>query len=85
MGMQTFSYFHMWPNLLYLFFQDKSSKPWKEKFKNDDGIELMIPAVNKDFLPEIIYTMIKDNKVDIEAEYVFKPVAYFISLFKIKY
>lgn len=59
--------------ICFIFFQDKSFDPWKEKFKNDDGIELMIPAHNKDFLPEIIYTMIKDNKVDIEAEYVFKP------------
>ena len=30
--------------LIWFSFQDKSTKPWTEKFKNDDGIELMIPA-----------------------------------------
>lgn len=42
----------------------------------------MIPAVNKDFLPEIIYSMIQDNKIDIETEYDFKPILFYLICLK---
>nr|CAB3490603.1 unnamed protein product [Digitaria exilis] len=41
---------------------DKSSKRWREKFKNDDGIELMIPAYNKDLIPDILEKWIYSSK-----------------------
>nr|CAB3490606.1 unnamed protein product [Digitaria exilis] len=55
---------------LLSYLQDKSSfKGWREKFKNDDGIELMIPAKNKDLIPDILRNWIKSKKVDIKSEY----------------
>ncbi|TVU23225.1 hypothetical protein EJB05_25578, partial [Eragrostis curvula] len=49
---------------------DKSVDPWKEKFKNDDGIELLIPAQYEGVLCDIMYNLIMTDKVDISAEYV---------------
>lgn len=63
------------------FSQEKSASPWKEKYKNDDGIELMLPAQFEHLLPDIIYTLI--HVTDIKAEYVFKTLACLISLCKI--
>lgn len=59
----------------FFFFQDKSSEPWREKFKNDDGIELMIPAYNKDLIPDVLLQWIRSTKIDIKSEYVFKLLA----------
>ncbi|CAN6230865.1 unnamed protein product [Urochloa humidicola] len=47
---------------------DKSVKPWKEKFKNDNGIELMIPAKFNDMLPATIRCLIKAEGIDIKKE-----------------
>jgi len=44
----------------------------------------MIPANNPNLIPDIIYGWIISDKVDIEQEYVLKPVAYFVSSFKIE-
>lgn len=45
----------------------------------------MIPAQNPDLVPDIIYSWIKSKLIDIEPEYVFRPVAsYNISSLKIK-
>ncbi|XP_022684959.1 uncharacterized protein LOC101755510 isoform X2 [Setaria italica] len=46
---------------------DKSVKPWKEKFKDDDGIELMIPAHLDDLAARIIWCLVR-NSIDITAE-----------------
>lgn len=65
-----FSFTH---DLLYYlsFSQDKSVQPWKEKYNNDDGIELMIPAYNPDLVPDIIYCLLRSEGVeDISEEYV---------------
>lgn len=61
--------------LFSFFFQDKSSEPWIEKFKNDDGIELMIPAYNKNLIPDILLNWIRSKEIDIKSEYVFKLLA----------
>ncbi|CAO2140992.1 unnamed protein product [Urochloa humidicola] len=39
---------------------DKSFNPWKEKFKNDNGIELMA---------DIIYNLIKERRINITKEF----------------
>jgi hypothetical protein len=53
-----------------------------KKFKNDDGIELMIPAQNPDLVPNIVYPWIKIKEVDIRVSMF--HIFIFISSFKIK-
>ena len=62
--------------------QDKSVTPWTKKFKNDDGIELMIPAQNPDLVPNIVYPWIKSKEVDIRVSMF--HIFIFIPSFKIK-
>jgi hypothetical protein len=38
-----------------------------QKIKNDDGIELMIPAQNPDLVPNFVYPWIKSKEVDIRV------------------
>ncbi|CAL5002424.1 unnamed protein product [Urochloa decumbens] len=47
---------------------NKSVKPWKEKFKDDDGIELMIPAHVDDFPAQFIMALVHSKEIDITAE-----------------
>jgi hypothetical protein len=44
--------------------------PGQKKFKNGDGIEVMIHAQNPDLVPNIVYPWIKSKEVDIRAEYI---------------
>ncbi|RLM70086.1 uncharacterized protein C2845_PM17G14970 [Panicum miliaceum] len=53
--------------------EDKSTEPWTEKFKNDDGIELMIPASNEDLILNILHNWIKSKTVDINPEFALAP------------
>ncbi|KAF8687364.1 hypothetical protein HU200_043050 [Digitaria exilis] len=47
---------------------DKTVDPWKEKFKDDDGIELMIPAYVDDFPAQVILAFVESADIDITEE-----------------
>lgn len=63
-----------------LVFQDKTVDPWKEKFKDDDGIELMIPAYVDDFPAQVILAFVESADIDITEEYVPKCSSFFCYL-----
>nr|CAB3471184.1 unnamed protein product [Digitaria exilis] len=48
---------------------DKTVDPWKEKFKDDDGIELMIPAYVDDFPAQVILAFVESADIDITEEF----------------